>query len=165
VRLPGPDLDSVLARLRDTGHTPIGDVQILFLEPYGAVRAALVRTPGGSGQLLTLFEPGATPMTEDELTDFFGPGRFGRWERFNNQMTGTVHYKNGGDAHVNWVTGLDEKGIWTIKGDALCTAWYRLRDFRELCVQHYRISETTTQSFRIGAGPDGITTFDPPDTP
>lgn len=165
VRLPVPDLDAVLERLDRDGHSPIGDVQILFLEPYGAVRAALVRSPGGSGQLLTVFEPFAKPMTEAELTEFFGPGRFGNWVRFNSEMTGTVHYKNGGDARVSWATGLDEEGTWTIKGDAICTAWYRLRNFRELCVRHYRVGESTTQSFRIGAGPDGITTFQPPDNP
>ncbi len=164
-RLPVPDLDVVLARLARDGHAPVGEVQILFLEPYGAVRAALVRTPGGSGQLLTLFEPHAKPMDKSELEDFFGPGRFGNWVRFNNQMTGTVHYKAGGDARVTWQTGLDEEGTWTIKGDSICTAWYRLRDFRELCVRHYRVGDSTTQSFRIGAGPDGITTFDDPDTP
>jgi len=164
VRLPVSDLDAVLARMARDGHAPVGDVQVLLLEPYGAVRAALVRTPGGSGQLLTLFEPNIKPMTKSELADFFDPGRFGNWVRFNNKMTGTVHYMAGGDARVTWATGLDEDGTWEIKGDSICTAWYRLRDFRELCVRHYRVGDSTTQSFRIGAGPDGITAFGPPET-
>lgn len=165
VRLPVADLDAVLERMANSGIEPAAEVQVLFLEPYGAVRAVSVRSPGGSGQWLTLFEPGARPMTKAELGDFFNPGRFGEWVRFNNLMTGTVHYKAGGDARVTWVDGLDEEGTWTLKGDAICTAWYRLRDFRELCVEHYRIGESQTQSFRIGAGPDGLTTFAPPDTP
>lgn len=164
VRFPVPDLDAVLERLSAARIEPAQDVQILFLEPYGAVRAVMVHSPGGSGQLLTLFQPNAHPMTKAELGSFFSPGRFGEWVRFNRQMTGTVHYKAGGDARVTWETGLDEEGIWTLKGDAICTAWHRLRDFRELCVEHYRIGTNSTQSFRIGAGPDGITTFRPPDT-
>ncbi len=164
VRIPVPDLDDVLERLNDAGVEPASDVQILFLEPYGAVRAVAVQTPGGSGQWNTLFEPQARPMTKTELEDFFNPGRFGEWLRFNNQMTGTVHYKKGGDARVTWTDGLDEEGTWTIKGDAICTAWYRLRDFRELCVKHYRTGDAMTQSFRIGAGPDGLTKFGPPDS-
>ena len=163
VRLPIPDLDAVLQRVTEAGLEVASEVQILFLEPYGAVRAFAIRTPGGSGQWLTLFEPGASPMTKTDLEDFFGPGRFGEWVRFNNLMTGTIHYKQGGDARVTWVDGLDEEGTWTIKGDAICTAWYRLRDFRELCVEHYRTGESATQSFRIGAGPDGLTRFGPPD--
>ncbi len=127
VRLPVADLDAVLERMTDVGMEPASDVQILFLEPYGAVRAFAIKTPGGSGQWLTVFEPGVKPMTKVELEDFFGPGRFGEWVRFNNLMTGTVHYKKGGDARVTWVDGLDEEGTWTIKGDAICTAWYRLR--------------------------------------
>lgn len=165
VRLPVPDLDQVLRRLKAAGHELAQEVQILFLEPYGAVRAAMVRSPGGSGQLLTLFEPNAKPMTKAELEAFFAPGRFGEWVRFNGRMTGTIHYMVGGDARVTWENGLDEEGVWVVKGDAICTAWYRLRDFRELCVEHYKIGETITQSFRIGAGPDGITTFGPPDNP
>lgn len=165
VRFPVPDLDDVLQRLKGAGHELAQDTQILFLEPYGAVRAAMIRSPGGSGQLLTLFEPNVKPMTKTELEMFFGPGRFGEWDRFNGEMTGTVHYMAGGKARVTWATGLDEDGTWTLKGDAICTAWYRLRDFRELCVEHYRIGEAITQSFRIGAGPDGITKFGPPDTP
>lgn len=163
VRFPVSDLDAVLNRMSAAGVEPAQEVQILFLEPYGAVRAVMVRSPGGSGQLLTLFEPGAKPMTKAELQTFFLPGRFGEWVRFNRQMTGTVHYKAVGNARVTWATGLDEEGTWTLKGDAICTAWYRLRNFRELCVEHYRIGKAITQSFRIGAGPDGITTFGPPD--
>ena len=162
-RLPVPDLDAVLERVTEAGLEVASEMQILFLEPYGAVRAFAVKTPGGSGQWLTLFEPGASPMTKTELVDFLEPGRFGEWVRFNNLMTGTIHYKKGGDARVTWADGLNEEGTWTIKGDAICTAWYRLRDFRELCVEHYRTGESSTQSFRIGAGPDGLTHFGPPD--
>ncbi|MEQ8733779.1 MAG: hypothetical protein RIC29_02575 [Rhodospirillaceae bacterium] len=165
LRIPVPDLDHVLERL-DAAGIPLAQPQhILFLEPYGAVRAVMVKSPGGSGQLITLFEPGAKPMTEAELKAFFNPGRFGEWVRFNRLMEGTIHYKAGGNATVTWETGLNEDGIWVIKGDAICTSWYRLRDFRELCVQHYNLGTDTTQSFRVGAGPDGTTKFRAPDTP
>lgn len=165
VRMPVPDLDVVLNRMSDAGIELAKDVHILFLEPYGAVRAAMVRSPGGSGQLITLFEPGAAPMTETELKAFFDPGRYGEWVRFNRLLTGTIHYKAGGSAQVTWVDGLDEAGTWEIKGDGICTSWFNLRNFRELCVQHYMIGENRTQSFRIGAGPDGVTQFGSPDTP
>jgi hypothetical protein len=97
-------------------------------------------------------------MTETELREFTRRGRFATWTRFNNELTGSVWWFPDGSARVKWDAGnLDERGTWTVRGDAVCTAWPRLRSGRELCVKHYRLAGDTTQSFRVdGGGPDGI---------
>ena len=66
-------------------------------------------------------------------------------------------WRPNGTAHVKWDQGsLDEEGTWTVNGDAVCTAWFKLRNNRELCVHHYRLAGDTTQSYRLDGTPDGI---------
>jgi hypothetical protein len=158
VRVPMKDLAGLRERLRRAGAEFAADLQVVALAPYGTVRALAVRSPGGSGLWLELFEPGASPMTETELREFTRRGRFATWTRFNNELTGSVWWFPDGSARVKWDAGnLDERGTWTVRGDAVCTAWPRLRSGRELCVKHYRLAGDTTQSFRVdGGGPDGI---------
>ncbi len=158
VRIPVPDLAALRTRLVNARADIAADMQVVRLSPYGTVRALNVRSPGGSGQWLELFEPGAEPMTEVELREFTRAGRVATWTRFNNELAGSVWWFPDGTARVKWDAGnLDERGTWTIKGNAVCTAWTRLRSNRELCVHHYRLFDDTTQSFRVdGGGPDGI---------
>lgn len=137
----------------------VSDLQIVRRPTEGTTRAMIV-AEGNSR--LELFERGAKPMTERELKDFTAKGQFSTWTRFNNKPTGTVVWRPDGGAHVKWNQGsLDEAGTWTIRGDAVCTAWFRLREGKELCVQHYRLFGDTTQSFRADGTPDGIHTWKP----
>lgn len=149
-----------IANLRERMRSKIvADIQIARYAPHGVSRAMVVEE---SGARLELFEPGARPMTEQELRIFAARGRYSTWTRFNNKLTGSVVWRPDGTAHVKWNQGtLDEEGTWTIRGDAVCTAWFRLRNGQELCVQHYRLFCDTTQSFRADGTPDGIHTWKP----
>jgi hypothetical protein len=156
VRVPVSDILAIRERILAAKGDMPSDVQIVRLAPYGAVRALAVRSPG-SGMWLELFQPGATPMTESELKDFTKQGRYATWTRFNNKLTGNVLWRKDGTARVKWDEGgLDEEGTWTIKGNAVCTAWKKLRNNRELCVHHYRLAGDTTQSFTVDGRTDGI---------
>lgn len=156
VRIPVADLMAVHGRIVAAKADMPGALQIVRLAPYGTVRALAVRSPG-SGLWLELFQPGAEPMTETELKAFTARGRYATWTRFNNKLTGNVLWRPDGTAHVTWDQGtLDEEGTWAIKGNAVCTAWFRLRNNRELCVHHYRLDGETTQSFTVDGRTDGI---------
>jgi hypothetical protein len=156
VRVPVPDILAVRERIVAAKADMPSDVQIVRLAPYGHVRALAVRSPG-SGMWLELFQPSAEPMTERELKDFTKQGRYATWTRFNNKLTGNVVWRKDGTARVKWDEGnLDEEGTWTIKGNAVCTAWKKLRSNRELCVHHYRLAGDTTQSFTVDGRTDGI---------
>ena len=156
VRIPVTDVMAVRERIVAAKGDMPSDVQIVRLAPYGTVRALAVRSPG-SGQWLELFQPDAEPMTEAELKEFTKKGRYATWTRFNNKLTGNVVWRPNGTAHVKWDQGtLDEEGTWTIKGNAVCTAWFKLRANRELCVHHYRLAGDTTESFTVDGRTDGI---------
>lgn len=136
------------------------DLQIARIAPHGVSRAMVLAQ---NGTYTEFFEPGAKPMTEQELKEFTIKGRFSNWTRFNNKLTGTVVWRPDGSAHVKWDQGtLDEEGTWTIRDDRVCTAWFRLRQGKELCVQHYRLFGDTTQSFRADGTPDGIHSWKAP---
>ncbi len=156
VRLPVANVLELAKRLVQQGVALAGETQIVRMAPYGAVRSLAVRSPGGSGLWLELFEPGARPASREELAAFFKDGRVANWTRFNNRLTGTVEHRADGSAHVSWKTGLNEEGIWRLKGNAVCTAWYRLRDFREQCDVYYKIGDTAYQSFTVTGRPDGL---------
>ena len=157
VRIPVTNITALREKLVTAKAEMPSDLQIVRLAPYGAVRALAVRSPGGSGLWLELFQPGAEPMTETELKEFTKQGRYATWTRFNNKLTGNVHWRKDGTAHVKWDQGtLDEEGTWTIKGNAVCTAWFKLRSNRELCVHHYRLAGDTTESFTVDGRTDGI---------
>ena len=158
VRIPVANLVALRARLVAAGIEIASDLQVVRLSPYGTVRALNVRSPGGSGLWLELFEPGAEPMSETELREFTRRGRFATWRRFNNELAGSTWWYPDGSARLQWNSGESaERGTWTIKGNTVCTAWARLRSNRELCVQHYRLHDDVTQSFRVeGGGPDGV---------
>jgi hypothetical protein len=156
VRVPVSDVKALRERIVSAKIDMPSDLQIVRLAPYGAVRALAVRSPG-SGMWLELFQPGAEPMTEGELKDFTRQGRYATWTRFNNKLTGSVLWRKDGSARVKWDEGgLDEEGTWAIKGNAVCTAWKKLRNNRELCVHHYRLAGDTTQSFTVDGRTDGI---------
>jgi|GEM_PF-2311038 len=164
VRIPVADVLGLRERIIAAKGDMPSDVQIVRLAPYGNVRALAVRSPG-SGLWLELFQPGAEPMTEAELKAFTKKGRFATWTRFNNKLTGNVVWRPDGTAHVKWDQGtLDEEGTWTIKGNAVCTAWFKLRSNRELCVHHYRLAGDTTQSFTVDGRTDGIYFWKPAGT-
>jgi hypothetical protein len=156
VRVPVTDVLAVRERIIAAKGDMPSDVQVVRLAPYGTVRALAVRSPG-SGLWLELFQQGAEPMTEAELKAFTKKGRYATWTRFNKKLTGHVLWRPDGTAHVKWDQGtLDEEGTWTIKGNAVCTAWFKLRSNRELCVHHYRLAGDTTQSFTVDGRTDGI---------
>lgn len=156
VRIPVTDVLAIRERIVAAKAEMPSDVQIVRLAPYGNVRALAVRSPG-SGAWLELFQPGAVPMTENELQAFTKLGRYATWTRFNNKLTGNVLWRADGTARVKWDEGgLDEEGTWTIKGNAVCTAWKRLRSNRELCVHHFRLAGDTTQGFTVDGRTDGI---------
>ena len=156
VRVAVDDVARVAARAKANGAPLAAELQIEKLSPYGIVRTVGVRLPGGL--TIEAFSPGAAPMTEAELKTMFAGGGYATWVRFNNKLTGDVRWNADGTAHVRWDTGyLDELGTWSIKGDAVCTPWTRLRSNREVCVHHFRLDQTTTEAFRIeGLQPDGI---------
>jgi hypothetical protein len=158
VRMPVPNLALVRDRLRAASMEFVSDTQIVRLSSTEAVQLLIVRSPGGSGLWLELFAPDPGPMSESELREFTREGRSGTWTRFNNQLTGSIWWFPDGTARVKWDAGnLDERGTWAIKGNAVCTAWTRLRNNRELCVHHHRLGQDRTQSFRVGdGGPDGV---------
>jgi hypothetical protein len=157
VRIPMTNIVALRDKLMAAKANMAADLQIVRLAPYGTVRSLAVRSPGGSGLWLELFEPGAEPMSESELKEFTKKGRYATWTRFNNKLTGNVVWRPNGTAHVKWDQGtLDEEGTWTVKGNAVCTAWTRLRSNRELCVHHYRLAGDTTQSFTVDGRTDGI---------
>ena len=159
LRLQVSDEAMTAARTKSQKADVAADLQIERLSPYGTVRTMALRAPGGL--VIEMFTPEAKPMTEAELKSRFARGGYATWVRFNNLLTGNVRWNADGTAHVVWDTGnLDELGTWTIKGDAVCTAWTRLRSNRELCVHHYRLDANTTQSFRSETSqPDGIYTW------
>ena len=159
LRLQVSDESMIAARTKSPKALIAADLQIERLSPYGTVRTMALRAPGGLA--IEMFAPEAKPMTEAELKSRFARGGYATWVRFNNMLTGNVRWNADGTAHVVWDTGnLDELGTWTIKGDAVCTAWTRLRSNRELCVHHYRLDDRTTQSFRSETPqPDGIYTW------
>jgi len=156
VRLAVADVLGLAKRLERKGVPLAAQSQIVRLAPYGTARTLAVRSPGGSGLWLELLEPGAEPAGREELQAFFKDGRFANWTRFNNRLTGTVEHRADGSARVSWQTGLDEEGIWALEGNAICTAWHRLRDFREQCDHYYRIGDTAYQSFTVSGRPDGL---------
>ena len=82
-RLPVPDILAMREKLMAAKADIVSDLQVVKLSPYGDVRALAVRSPGGSGFWLELFQPGAKPMTESELKTFTKNGRFSTWIRFN----------------------------------------------------------------------------------
>jgi hypothetical protein len=158
-RVVVPDAAAVAVRAKAAGLPLAADLQIRRTGKGEASRAFSVRLPGGLW--LEIVSPGAKPMSETELKERFAQGGYATWVRFNNRLTGNVRWNPDGTAHVIWDTGnLNERGTWTIKGDAVCTAWTRLRSNRELCVHHYRLDDRVTQAFRADGGfPDGIYTW------
>ena len=156
IRILVPSVLSVAQRLRDHQVPIAAEPQILRVPPYGVSRVMAARIPGGSGQWLEFLETGVEPATREELESFFRGGRFANWVRFNNRMRGTVRHREGGTAHVTWASGLSEEGVWVLKGNAICTAWHKLRDFREQCAHYYRIGPNAYQSFTVDGRPDGL---------
>ena len=163
VRIATPDIEALRSRLVDARIPLSADVQLLRLtwDPLNFVRALAVRVPE-SGVWIEVIQPGARPMSEQELRQFTASDRMSRWTRFNNQLTGSVWWRADGSAHVKWDQGsLDVEGTRTVRGDTMCTAWKGLREGRELCVQHYRLWGEVTQSFRVDGTPDGIHHWEP----
>ncbi|MDX2222880.1 MAG: hypothetical protein SFV21_09040 [Rhodospirillaceae bacterium] len=157
LRIPVKDATALYAAFKQAGADIAAELQVLRLAPYGTTRAFAVVAPGGSGLRVELIEPNATPMGEADLRAFTRQGRYATWIRFNNRLTGSIHWRADGTARVKWDEGgLDEEGTWTIRGDAVCTAWFKLRAGRELCVHHYRLAGDTTQSFTVDGRTDGI---------
>ena len=156
LRVMVPDAVAFADHAATAGVKMTAAPQIERLAPYGTLRTTTVTAPGG--MLVEAMSTGAAPMTESELKSRFAQGGSATWVRFNNKLTGSVQWRADGTAHVVWDTGnLDEQGTWTIKGDAVCTAWTRLRFNRELCVHHFALDRNTTQSFRVDSLlPDGI---------
>lgn len=159
LRLEVSDAGTIAARAKAKAAPVAAELQIERLSPYGTVRTVVLRAPGGLA--IEAFTPQAKPMSETELKARFAQGGYATWVRFNNMLTGTVRWNADGTSRVVWDTGnLDERGTWTIKGDAVCTAWTRLRSNREVCVHHYRLDANTTESFRTETlQPDGIYTW------
>jgi hypothetical protein len=155
------DIVELSAQHRTRGTQLTAPLQIVRLPPYGVARAFAISAP--NGVRLEFFERGARPMPEHELREFARLGRYSTWVRFNGQLTGNVLWRADGTARVRWQDNrLDEEGTWAIRGDAVCTAWKRLRGNRELCVQHYRLDGDRTQSFQRDGTPDGVHDWLPP---
>jgi len=158
LRLPFADIDPILERARAAGLALAAEPQIVDLAPYGAVRLAALRSPG-SGMWVEIFEPGAKPLERAAMQALLGRGVRGSWVSFGGGNKGTLVYERSGRARVTWGSGA-ATGRWSLKGNAVCTAWPSMRDGREQCAVYHAVGGRTYQSFQLDGTPDGFNTFD-----